>query len=104
MAEGANGPTTLAADKILQRRGVTVLPDILGNAGGVTVSYFEWTQNTQQLRWDEEQVNNRLDQHMIAAHKAIRATMAAHNIPMRQAAFVTAVKRVLAGTEARGLQ
>ena len=67
----------------------------------MTVSYFEWTQNTQQLRWSEEQVNTRLDQHMVAGHKAIRETMEAHDIPMRQAAFVTAVKRVLAGTEAR---
>ena len=61
VAEAANGPTTPEADHILRRRGVTVLPDIYCNGGGVTVSYFEWVQNLQNLKWSEEEVNTRLD-------------------------------------------
>lgn len=102
--EGANGPTTVEADAIFNERGIVAIPDIYANAGGVTVSYFEWTQNIQQLRWSEDEVNDRLEGHMVAAHKAIREVMDTHNIPMRQAAFAVAVQRVYAGTKARGLQ
>ena len=102
--EGANGPTTVEADQIFNDRGIVAIPDIYANAGGVTVSYFEWTQNTQQLRWSEEDVNTRLDHHMTAAHKILRDTMQRYDIPMRQAAFVTAVERVKLATEARGMQ
>lgn len=103
--EGANAPTTLDADVILEERGVTVVPDIYANAGGVTVSYFEWTQNTQQLSWSEEDVNTRLEHYMVEGHRRIRATMEEHDLTsMRTAAFVAAVKRVQDATALRGLQ
>lgn len=102
--EGANGPTTVEADAIFNERGILCVPDIYANAGGVTVSYFEWTQNTQQLRWDEDEINARLDKHMTAAHKTLRARMERHNCSMRKAAFVEAIARVLRGTELRGFQ
>ena len=96
--EGANGPTTVEADAIFNDRGIVAIPDIYANAGGVTVSYFEWTQNIQQHRWDEEKVNYRLDKHMVDAHKVLRYYMVEHEIPMRQAAFVAAVNRVREAT------
>ena len=102
--EGANGPTTVEADAIFAERGIVAVPDIYANAGGVTVSYFEWTQNTQQLRWDEDYVNERLERHMVAGHKTVRETMERYNVPMRQAAFITAVDKVRRATQARGLQ
>ena len=102
--EGANGPTSVEAESIFNDRGIIAVPDIYANAGGVTVSYFEWTQNTQQLRWSEADVNARLEHHMIDAHKRLRATMDRYNVPMRRAAFVEAVEKVSNGTTARGLQ
>jgi glutamate dehydrogenase (NAD(P)+) len=101
--EGANGPCTLEGSDALERKGVLCLPDIWANSGGVTVSYFEWTQNLQQLRWPEERVNEELERHIVAAHKEIRATMARHNCSMRTAAFALAVERVKAATDLRGL-
>lgn len=102
--EGANGPTSVEAESIFNDRGIIAVPDIYANAGGVTVSYFEWTQNTQQLRWSEADVNARLEHHMIDAHKRLRATMDRYNVPMRRAAFVEAVEKVSNGTTVRGLQ
>jgi len=103
VVEGANGPCTLEGSDVLDQRGVLCLPDIWANAGGVTVSYFEWVQNLQQHRWPEEKVNEELERHIVAAHKEIRATMARLKCSMRTAAFALAVDRVKRATDQRGL-
>jgi glutamate dehydrogenase (NAD(P)+) len=101
--EAANGPCTLEGNDVLDQRGVVCLPDIWANAGGVTVSYFEWVQNLQQHRWSEEKVNEELERVMVAAHKEIRATMARLGCSMRTATFALAIERVKAATDLRGL-
>jgi glutamate dehydrogenase (NAD(P)+) len=94
IVEGANGPTTPEADQILNERGILIIPDILANAGGVTVSYFEWAQNIQQFKWDEERVNMELDKKMSKAYRSVREVAAGNDIDMRTAAFVLAIQRV----------
>jgi glutamate dehydrogenase (NAD(P)+) len=94
IVEGANGPTTPAADTILNDRGVLIIPDILANAGGVTVSYFEWVQNVQQFKWDEQRINGELDKIMSRAYRAVRQVAREHDVDRRTAAFVLAVRRV----------
>lgn len=94
VVEGANGPTTPEADTILNDRGVLIIPDILANAGGVTASYFEWVQNIQQFKWDEERVNQELDKIMSKAYRSVREEATQHGIDMRTAAFVLAIRRV----------
>lgn len=101
--EAANGPTTAEADEILERRGVVCVPDILANAGGVAVSYLEWTQNRQVQEWPEERVNKNLEEHMVAAHRAAVRAMQEHHCSLRTAAFVVAVQRVKLATDLRGL-
>lgn len=101
--EAANGPCTAEGDAILEKKGVVCVPDIYANAGGVTVSYFEWTQNIQQFKWAEDRVNIELEARMTAAHTAIRDVMKRYGCSMRVAAFVLAAERVRAATELRGL-
>ncbi len=102
--EAANGPCTAQGDAVLNSRGITCIPDIFANAGGVTVSYFEWVQNTQNLRWTEAEVNQRLEEHMVNAHQAIVKAMQQYGgCSMRAAAFALAVQRVKEATDLRGL-
>jgi glutamate dehydrogenase (NAD(P)+) len=103
VAEAANGPTTPGADKILEDRGVLVLPDILANAGGVAVSYFEWVQNLQSLAWKETQVHALLQEIMETAYHAVNDMAERHRVSLRTAAQMLAIQRVVQATLDRGV-
>ena len=103
LAEGANGPTTPDADEVLQANGVYVIPDILCNAGGVTVSYFEWVQDIQQFMWDEEDVNNELRKLMLRAFARVRKEAKDRNLSNRLAALSLGVQKVANEKAKRGL-
>jgi glutamate dehydrogenase/leucine dehydrogenase len=103
ICEGANGPVTPDADQILEDRGVLVLPDVLANAGGVVVSYFEWVQGLQEYFWKEEEVNARLNEIVTKAFRETLETREAQRTSMRMAAYGVAVRRVAEATVTRGL-
>ena len=103
LAEGANGPTTAAADEILHQKGIFVIPDILANAGGVTVSYFEWVQDRMGYFWPEDVVNERLQQKMVASFNDLCRYADAHHVDTRTAAYMLAIDRVAYDTRMRGI-
>lgn len=102
IVEAANSPVTTIADAILEERGVPIVPDILANAGGVTVSYFEWVQNIQALSWDEDRVNEQLERIMTRAYQNVTNVMKTRKVPMRTAAFTISIERVAEAERLRG--
>ncbi|QJX46901.1 Glu/Leu/Phe/Val dehydrogenase [Hymenobacter taeanensis] len=102
IVEGANGPTSASADPIINEKGIMVVPDILANSGGVTVSYFEWVQNRQGFKWTEEMVTERADRIMNDAFEKVYATSQKYNVPMRIAAYVVAIDKVAQTYRFRG--
>jgi glutamate dehydrogenase/leucine dehydrogenase len=103
IVEGANGPTTPEADEILAQRGVQVVPDILANAGGVVVSYFEWVQDRYGYYWPEVDVNDRLEEKMVEAFDAVSSTARRFEVNLRTAAYILAVQRIVEARSLRGL-
>ncbi|HMF89676.1 MAG TPA: Glu/Leu/Phe/Val dehydrogenase [Candidatus Angelobacter sp.] len=103
VAEAANGPTTPGADRILYEKGIFVIPDILANAGGVTVSYFEWVQDLQEIFWDEEDVNRKLEKILGKAFGDVYDSARDYKVDMRTGAYILAVDRVVKATESRGI-
>jgi glutamate dehydrogenase (NAD(P)+) len=101
--QGANGPTTPAADDILSDRGILVVPDVIANAGGVTVSYFEWLQDFPSFFWTKDEINGRLSRIIQDAFKAVWQVAEERRVPLRTAAFVVGCTRVLEAREQRGL-
>jgi glutamate dehydrogenase/leucine dehydrogenase len=99
--EGANGPTTPEAEKVLNRKGIIVVPDVLANAGGVTVSYFEWVQDLQSYFWTEKDVNDKMDAIMTKAFQNVVSLMEKYKVPMRTAAYMLAIQRVVDAMQKR---
>jgi glutamate dehydrogenase/leucine dehydrogenase len=102
LLEGANSPTTPQADEILTDKGVHVIPDVMANAGGVVVSYFEWVQNLQHFRWDEREVNDKLGAIMRRTYREVSARAQEEQVPLRVAAYQTGIERVVDAARTRG--
>lgn len=102
VVEGANGPTTPEGSRILDERGITVVPDVLANAGGVTVSYFEWVQNNQGYYWSEEEVERKLDEMMVKSFNEVYETANSRRVDMRLAAYMVGVRRMAEASRLRG--
>jgi glutamate dehydrogenase (NAD(P)+) len=100
--EGANSPTTPRADEILHEKGIEIVPDVLANAGGVIVSYYEWVQNLQHFSWDEREVNDRLGTRMRKAYREVRSRCIKDDVPMRVGAFELGIERVVEAAQTRG--
>lgn len=103
IVEGANGPTTIEADDILEKKGIVLVPDILANSGGVVVSYFEWVQNLQALEWEEQDVNDKLARKMEKAFNSVYDLAKEKNITLRTGAYAIALKRVADALQLRGI-
>ena len=103
IVEGANGPTTPDADSILKERGILLVPDILANAGGVVVSYFEWVQNLQAFSWEEDDINRRLEDLMRRAYNTVHDVAVSKQVTLRQAAYSLSVDKVAQATQVRGI-
>lgn len=103
VVEAANGPTTTEGDKILNERNIPVVPDILANAGGVVVSYFEWVQNNQMFMWDEEKINSMLERVMIEAFDGVWSMHQREKVTLRMAAYMVALDRVIKAKKIRGI-
>jgi glutamate dehydrogenase (NAD(P)+) len=103
ICEGANGPTTAGADSVLDEKGIFVIPDILANAGGVTVSYFEWVQDRGGYFWDETTVNNRLTEIMTRSFADVLQLSRQHKVNMRTAAYMLSISRVATVHRLRGI-
>ena len=103
MVEGANGPTSAEADKILNDKGILVVPDVLANGGGVTVSYLEWVQNKSGLYWSEEEVNTRADASMGIAFESVWYNAQQYKTSMRIGSYITALKKLDKAIKYRGV-
>ena len=102
IVEGANGPTTAEADAVLEEKGITVVPDILANSGGVIVSYFEWVQNLQNYYWGEEEVNSRLETTIVSAFETVWKCAEKYKTSLRLGAYITAVDRIVTTKKLKG--